>query len=746
MSVKDLKNNKFFKKNRILNNVPRSSFKESFKEKGAFKKLVNRKGSSLILAIVAIALISILSTLVLSVSLNAYKASVQNKWADEDFFYCEEYLEDTRGAAVRLTNDIFLSNYKNVLDILANSTPDEINLAFREGILLDLESSDELKGLFNKTVDVFNDKNEKVGQLNVSYNSVEKGSNMFAYKGVKVELIDGKRDNNTNFYASITTDIIIEIPVLIPALEEDHKGALDYIFVSGNNISFNGSDVVNSVGNIYGTNLSVSNTADVKLLSDYVTLHNQINNSKNLSISGYSTTANIWCKDIIINGSKSSTSIFGNAFVNDDLEINGTGCSVQLAGKYYGYGEGTTSSSLNSAIIVNGSGTLLDMTGINQLAIKGNSYLSIQQGSSNGEYEGSEALATMVSQSLYMVNSKYIDFTNKVIKIGEKSISFASIGIESLLSSHTIVTGGVDVVDIDLSEAVFASDYLTSVGNMVTYDTYTVEGKNYLCLYWNFAENQGEKFISKCISNGLVDGFLDKFMNGGYIKLNPNVSVSTTADLYEYVIGENGYTANKLDKGNSEMSFISNFSNAYKWFSSTLTPEKYDPFGEISSFTGGVATIFREGYFDFRVISNTLGNNTGRYELIQGNNNNHLILSGDLRITESGWTVAGVEIPSNHRTLKGVIFVNGSVEIDADIDFRGMIVANGDITVKKGTYNSDEDVVKDCIKAIKSNLYSIWNDLVSDEFYTVKEVEQSGSNSLNADEHIKYENWTRNKD
>ena len=167
------------------------------------KKFFNKKGSSLVLAIVVIALISILSTLVLSLSLNAYKTSVQNKWADEDFYYCEECLEDVYGIVVAVTNDIFLDNYKQVLSMFTSQAPDIINKSFREGIRLDLRStegnrSSALWTALNKTTPATDAEGNVIGELIISYNSTRYSDNpdllnqdfkngKYVFKDVKVE-------------------------------------------------------------------------------------------------------------------------------------------------------------------------------------------------------------------------------------------------------------------------------------------------------------------------------------------------------------------------------------------------------------------------------------------------------------------------------------------------------------------------------------------------------------------------------
>ena len=145
-------------------------------------KIINKKGSALILALVVIALITILSTLAMSLALNAYRASVQNKWADEDFYYCEECLDDVYGIVVAETNSIFMDNYKNVLTMFTKDNPEIINRAFREGIRLSLRSSEtntasSLYNALNKPVEANDENGEVIGELKVSYDSTRYNNN-----------------------------------------------------------------------------------------------------------------------------------------------------------------------------------------------------------------------------------------------------------------------------------------------------------------------------------------------------------------------------------------------------------------------------------------------------------------------------------------------------------------------------------------------------------------------------------------
>lgn len=927
MSDKKLNKIKLFIKNRILDHSEKNCVAEGmYKNSPKYRRIFNKRGSSLILAMVAIALIAILSTLTLTLALNAYQASVQNKWADEDFYYCEECLEDVYGIIVGSANDIFINNYKQVTSIFAKDDFENINRAFREGVLKDLnslegnEASTVYTALRRDSEETDADGNI-IGRIEVSYNDSYKQlfTDRYVFKDVNVEFFNSSRGNGQRrFYASITTDMVVYIPNLGEEKEQDYKGSLDYVIVSGGNTTISGDSTIK--GNVYsGTDLIVNENSNVTFLSDYITVCNQFKNNGTLSVSGYSSTANIWCRDFILPESTTATTsssvISGNLFVNDDMEINDEYCTVQIAGKYYGYGDGTketkytdikgaTSTEMNSAILVNGKGTLLDMLNIEELVLSGHSFFPVD---GTNQYEGSESLATLVAQSIYMVNEEYINFVARKVSVGGKEVDFSAIKLSNgktltdlLTSGYTLVTGGVNIGAVEdktsISENNFVTDYIDST-NPVTLGTYSKDGKNYCSLYWNFKsgssfkdtgsdivhesyikdsssivvggeeivnlsgvfvlhngspliinnkqitvkdvigghvsiidnktseiynfnpvygeklensvinnfkanhlvdlnpvnavlvstesdaenvynynvylqwnfdssknanKNKGDIFISACIKAGLVNGFLEKFMDGGYIQISPDANVGSVADLYEYVIQDGGYVANEfgsLGKPLFDSSvFAKNMAESYKWYRTTLIPQEYNPFGAFKTFDDGKFnpndkySIFNRksyyyingektdtNYMNFNTIQNGIATHTivssedGKYK--------NLIINGDLTITDSGWNEGAIS-----PVLEGIIFVNGNVNISADIEFKGMIISDGEVSISKGTYTKDEKILEGCLEVLKNDQNTKWWSLVSDEFYTKRTKSNTASSSLNAADCIKYENWTRNRD
>ncbi len=924
MSDKKLNKIKLFIKNRILDHSEKNCVAEGmYKNSPKYRRIFNKRGSSLILAMVAIALIAILSTLTLTLALNAYQASVQNKWADEDFYYCEECLEDVYGIIVGSANDIFINNYKQVTSIFAKDDFENINRAFREGVLKDLNSLEENEASTVYTALRRNSEGTDadgniIGIIEVSYNDSYKQlfTDRYVFKDVNVQFFNSSRGNGQRrFYASITTDMVVYIPNLGEEKEQDYKGSLDYVIVSGGNTTISGDSTIK--GNVYsGTDLIVNENSNVTFLSDYITVCNQFKNNGTLSVSGYSSTANIWCRDFVLpestTATPSSSIISGNLFVNDDMEINDEYCTVQIAGKYYGYGDGTketkytdikgaTSTEMNSAILVNGKGTLLDMLNIEELVLSGHSFFPVD---GTNQYEGSESLATLVAQSIYMVNEEYINFVARKVSVGGKEVDFSTIKlsngktlIDLLTSGYTLVTGGVNIGAVEdktsISENNFVTNYIDST-NPVTLGIYSKDGKNYCSLYWNFKnessfkdtgadivhsdyivnskilvggevivnnindiilyhngspflingeqisfgkiisndlitdkhnnvyifndkygkklesgitnfknnylvddnpvnavlvstesnaedvynydvylqwnfdssktanKNKGDIFISACIKAGLVDGFLEKFMDGGYIQISPDANVGSASDLYEYVIQGEGYVAKEFGSSDKPLFdsslFAENMAESYKWYRTTLIPEEYNPFGAFKSFddakfnNNDKYSIFnRKSYYyingektdTYYMNFNTIQNGIATHTIVSSEDGKYknLIINGDLTITDSGWNGGAIS-----PVLEGIIFVNGNVNISADIEFKGMIISDGEVSISKGTYIKDEKILEGCLEVLKNDQNTKWWSLVSDEFYTKRTKSNTASSSLNAADCIKYENWTRNRD
>lgn len=148
--------------------------------------------------------------------------------------------------------------------------------------------------------------------------------------------------------------------------------------------------------------ISVMNDADVSILGNLATTDGN---------------AQVWADNIVMASSFTRTtgmkfsegalSMYADAYIADDLEINSDNATLELSGNYYGYNFSQTDASErvlsqyarggkahynSSAIIVNGNAASIDMTGLSNLYVAGRSYISTSEiRKSTVEADGSSA-------------------------------------------------------------------------------------------------------------------------------------------------------------------------------------------------------------------------------------------------------------------------------------------------------------------------------------------------------------------
>ena len=137
---------------------------------------------------------------------------------------------------------------------------------------------------------------------------------------------------------------------------------------------------------------------------------------------------NCWYDSIILPKSSGDINLAGSTFVRDDLTISGDDAKVALSGTYHGFGYGATAEE-SSAIIINGKKNTIDMSGLERLMLGGNAYIQTSQVSYDvgGNYtEGNNtniltgnALAVKSDQIAYLVPAECIGVVNNEVKIGK---------------------------------------------------------------------------------------------------------------------------------------------------------------------------------------------------------------------------------------------------------------------------------------------------------------------------------------
>lgn len=130
-------------------------------------------------------------------------------------------------------------------------------------------------------------------------------------------------------------------------------------------------------------------------------------------------------------GSGGTLNIKGNAYIKDDLTIEGNNANVTLEGNYYGFGDGSTAQD-SSAIILNGKNSKLDMTALERLMLGGNAYVqtsrvsydvSAAQTYNTYDILTGNSLAVKSDQIVYLVPAECVGVNGNEVKVGKNPMN-----------------------------------------------------------------------------------------------------------------------------------------------------------------------------------------------------------------------------------------------------------------------------------------------------------------------------------
>ncbi|MDY5576364.1 MAG: hypothetical protein SPF70_02640 [Lachnospiraceae bacterium] len=445
------------------------------KNKNTYKKL-NNHGSTLILAVAAIAFISIIAmTIICAASANlALKRAQIN--ADRAFYTAESALDEiytglgvkaltvvntsfaqvstelvevnpTNGMQFMISNDEANTKMKQ---IFIQSMYKEITQKSSWSAVLDSGEADVVKGkavdyltecIRNVSVSNQSDKTrqtkkisiQQIGDITSECDSAT-GKYYILLKDVKISYLSAK-----DYFSDITTDIQIVYPNMTIKFTEESKltDFLYYTLISDTDVSFEGTGI-NVASSIYaGKNINLTDNSSVQFIGQMdasydtgekvpagegnscIRLISRDNFKMQTGSTAKMQNTDIWAENTLLSEGNNITlnaDINNNFYNEDDLEINSNTSSVTLNGNYYGYksdGE-SDGASHSSAIILNGSTSTLSMN-LTDFILGGRSYIKL---SDSVSYATGEGVSAKGDQDAYIVLDKYFTLTDAMKGIG----------------------------------------------------------------------------------------------------------------------------------------------------------------------------------------------------------------------------------------------------------------------------------------------------------------------------------------
>lgn len=673
------------------------------------KKEKNR-GSTLVMLIFIMGILSMLGTVILSVTITNYKMKVLQSKDKKNLYFAESGIDEAYGKigqvvdeAIRYGNekvtefiesidfDLEIANYELGIKSPYVNEDGTINYAaleseqnkifkaeYKRYIVDNIESYiDELNdiGEFdegNRTISSVFDSDKFI----LSLTSVYEKNDM--KRGVSTEYEIIIPDYNKPYYIKSNVVNIPQNVVLSKAIsiEED-------LLLKNGELKVDGDIYVK--GKEKGIAL-VEEGEKLELVGEVVTTKNLLVDSMEDKKKNVNLTGNVFTKNLLIsnNTSNSSVNINGSLFTSDDLELNGKKSKITITNGYYGISDGSKSSvpDKSSSIVVNSpdlgleGGSNINIYG--DILLYGTSYINTLK----EKYQTGESVSIKGNYKAY---SYPLD--NPVDKrYKEDNITFMY--YNPLVLAHSFVDNRKK---LDINDK-----------------------KQY---FINYEQQYGDLNLGQGIN---VDSDTKKIISTGVVLSNGNIvnsvsSYSTDEDIINFIVEK----VNQFDNTINQMTSVSN---------------QVD-FNKINF------------YIDYSNDELVLFNNdrNKKYALVDDSIDNQK----KSEISNNGYEIIEVD---NNKAIRSVIISNGDILLYGNVSLIGTVISNGGLLCegtgqKSVEYNQayvaraiaeNKEKIKDIFKNNSDNYLSI-------EIDTSIGEDDSFDSTIIGDTLIKMKNWRIDK-
>lgn len=380
-------------------------------------------GSSIVIVIIAMAMIGILATTLLWMSYYSYKIKVNDIKNKNSFYSAETVLEQIIAGLQNEAATAMGTAYKNVLSNWEDYEGSETN---RYSAFADIY----LKTLMDDLGNGSNYKREELKKYvdddiwkNVDENRWNRGTDDDLAQPLEsvMELANGNSlilrnlcvsylDPSNQRVSVICTDIRLDVPYIVFEQSVSVDRIYDYTLIGDQGIIVRGGGNTTVAGSIYAgiTEKTEGEDEDNSYLTDGIHIKgtsklniehakyviskgdiiigDEINGGTKagLSVRSDQNGNSLYTNNLDVNGG--TLNLEGETYVANDLELYGNGSKATIANKYYGYGDSKnigindteTQQENSSSIIVNGANATIDMTKVRTLMLAGRAYIGKQ--------------------------------------------------------------------------------------------------------------------------------------------------------------------------------------------------------------------------------------------------------------------------------------------------------------------------------------------------------------------------------
>ncbi|KPU28071.1 hypothetical protein TR13x_01655 [Caloranaerobacter sp. TR13] len=399
-----------------------------------FRHITNNKGSTLVLLMIIMAILSLLGVTILTISVTNFKFKMVNSKVKKNFYMTEAGLDEAYIIVKNLIIEAIEEGNKSVEDFIANLDLEEGSIYIKEDGTIDLDALNQAQNeLFKDTYKAYvldNIKNRLENSDNYTIEldgikpQIEVLNDFLSFSEDKLELDIESTFINDGIEKKIKTSLIISIPnynepiyitstvneIPVNTVWEKVISSDGNMLIKSGNVEINGDIFVKGIDNSGGITLEGTDLAfnvNGNIITDYNFKVNSTNN--NVEING-----NIFAKNFIISEGTNNTVINqdeGSFYLMDDLELNGSNCVVNIKGNFYGISDSSDASDpdQSSSIVINtddiGTGSELNIDG--DVIIHGSSFINTY----GGKYQTGESIS---------IKGNYIAYTYPLQELGDR--------------------------------------------------------------------------------------------------------------------------------------------------------------------------------------------------------------------------------------------------------------------------------------------------------------------------------------
>lgn len=376
-------------------------------------ELWNRKkrnsGSSIVIVIIAMAMIGILATTLLWMSYINYKIKVNDIRNKNSFYSAETVMEQIVAGLQKETSDAVAVAYQEVLsnwEELGNESNRYSSFAsmYLDTLVKHLRDSEKGDGYYSRDILEGYVDTTIWGNVNkTAWNNGTDETDASKAKAPVMELVNGNSLILRNVFVSymdgdrlsiVSTDLCLDVPEIVFTQSGSIDDLYDYLLIGNQGISLTqGSGQVTGDGSIYagtddkGKGGIIINPASSLAINNgrYVISKGEIDvvgpGAGFIVRDAKETGSSVYAKNLDLQSG--TISLDSKTYIANDLTLSGNGSRATLTKEYYGYGTSTatglegdpTDQENSSAIIINGQNSTVDMSGVNTLMLAGRAYI-----------------------------------------------------------------------------------------------------------------------------------------------------------------------------------------------------------------------------------------------------------------------------------------------------------------------------------------------------------------------------------